>query len=65
MCYNKDTEREVIKMTIKEMIEIFTEKLASGEWSETDEIVCRNIIGFIEDTKTIHKDHNNNIRFES
>ena len=65
MCYNKDTEREVIKMTIKEIIEIFEMQIADGKWDEDDEIVVRNDIGVFDTVDFFLKDSDGDIRIYS
>ena len=65
ICYNKDTEREVIKMTVKEIIEIFEMQIAAGKWDENDEIVVRNDIGIFDTVDFFLKDSNGDIRIYS
>lgn len=65
MCYNKDTEREVIKMTVKEIIEIFEMQIADGKWDEDDEIFVRNDIGIFDTVDFFLKDSDGDIRIYS
>ena len=65
MCYNKDTEREVIKMTVKEIIEIFEMRIAEGQWDEDDEIFVRNDIGIFDTVDFFLKDSDGDIRIYS
>lgn len=62
MCYNKDTEREVIKMTIKEMIKIFELQIAAGNWDEDDEIFVLDDSGFFNTANFLTKDSDGNVR---
>lgn len=65
MCYNKDTEREVIKMTIKEIIEIFEMQIADGKWDEDDEVFVRDDIGVFDTIDFFLKDSDGDIRIYS
>lgn len=65
MCYNKNTEREVIKRTVKEIIEIFEMRIAEGQWDEDDEIFVRNDIGVFDTIDFFLKDSDGDIRIYS
>ena len=65
MCYNKDTEREVIKMTVKEIIEIFEMRIAEGQWDEDDEVFVRDDIGVFDTIDFFLKDSDGDIRIYS
>ena len=65
MCYNKDTEREVIKMTVKEMMKIFELQIAAGNWDEDDEIFVRDDIGVFDTIDFFLKDSDGDIRIYS
>ena len=65
MCYNKDTEREVIKMTVKEIIEIFEMQIADGKWDEDDEVFVRDDIGVFDTIDFFLKDSDGDIRIYS
>ena len=65
MCYNKDTEREVIKMTIKEIIEIFEMRIAEGQWDEDDEVFVRDDNGVFDTIDFFLKDSDGDIRIYS
>lgn len=65
MCYNKDTEREVIKMTIKEMMEIFELQIAVGKWDEDDEVFVRDDVGVFDTVDFFLKDSDGDIRIYS
>lgn len=44
-------------MTIKELMKIFTEKLASGEWDENDKVwIMDDTGGFLDEVCLIYKD---------
>ena len=65
MCYNKDTEREVIKMTVKEIIEIFEMQIANGKWDEDDEVFVRDDNGVFDTVDFFLKDSDGDIRIYS
>lgn len=65
MCYNKDTEREVIKMTVKEIIEIFEMRIAEGQWDEDDEVFVRDDNGVFDTVDFFLKDSDGDIRIYS
>ena len=65
MCYNKDTEREVIKMTVKEIIEIFETRIAEGQWDEDDEVFVRDDNGVFDTIDFFLKDSDGDIRIYS
>lgn len=65
MCYNKDTEREVIKMTVKEIIEIFEMRIAEGQWDEDDEVFVRDDTGVFDTIDFFLKDSDGDIRIYS
>ena len=65
MCYNKDTKREVIKMTVKEIIEIFEMQIADGKWDEDDEVFVRDDIGVFDTIDFFLKDSDGDIRIYS
>lgn len=65
MCYNKDTEREVTKMTIREMIEAFEMQIAAGNWDEDDEVFVRDDNGVFDTVDFFLKDSDGDIRIYS
>ena len=65
ICYNKDTERGVIKMTVKEIMEIFELQIAAGKWDEDDEVFVRDDNGVFDTVDFFLKDSDGDIRIYS